>query len=263
MRRLLATVVIAVAFVVVSPLAGDAHFIWIETEPVAQPGTSHEINLYFGEPHEFLREEAGGLLDRHDALQAWVVDPAGEKRPLMLRKERNHFHTSFTPTRPGRHQIVASNENYPLRDVDGGATRAVFFARAQVLAFETGRISSRDREITEVLPYDIVPVTRHLDPVAGTITARRGQEVAVRLLANGQPVRQRRLQVHAPNGWIKEVSPTDAWGVTSFVPLWPGRYVVTLERDEPSGGELNGKKYLTISRRVSLVVIVEKDVRAP
>jgi hypothetical protein len=35
--------------------------------------------------------------------------------------------------------------------------------------------------------------------------------------------------------------------------------VVTLERDESEAGELNGRAYQTISRRVSLVVIVDKD----
>lgn len=56
---------------------------------------------------------------------------------------------------------------------------------------------------------------------------------------------------------IKEMRPSDSWGVTSFVPLWPGRYVIALERDEPSVGELQGRKYDTISQRVTFSFLVE------
>jgi hypothetical protein len=72
-----------------------------------------------------------------------------------------------------------------------------------------------------------------------------------------QPTARVRLQAQGPNGWIKEMRPSDSWGVTSFVPLWPGRYVIALERDEPSVGELQGRKYDTISQRVTFSFLVE------
>ena len=108
-----------------------------------KPDAPVEISLFYGEPHEFLREESPGNLDRHAGLQGWVVDLSGERSSLTLRKR------------------------------------------------------------------------------------------------------------------IKEMRPNDSWGVTGFAPLWPGRYVIALERDEPSVGELQGRKYDTISRRVTFSFLVE------
>jgi hypothetical protein len=132
-----------VALALSLPGMAQAHFIRIETESMGKPDTPVEISLFYGEPHEFLREESPGNLDRHAGRQAWVVDPSGERSSLTLRKG------------------------------------------------------------------------------------------------------------------IKEMRPSDSWGVTGFVPLWPGRYVIALERNEPSVGELQGRKYDTISQRVTFSFLVE------
>jgi len=258
MTRMIAVAAVLLGLALGAPAAASAHFIWIETDPKAPPGAPHEVSVYFGEPHEFLREEAGGLLDRHDALRAWVVDPRGEKIPLMLHEERNRFYGSFTPTRVGRHQVIALSAGHDVVDLtpyDRGLTKPIFYARAQFLVFEKTRLSEREPEIKELLDYDIVPVTRGLEPLTGSIATRPGHEVVVRLLSKGQPVVRRRLQVFGPNGWVKESQPTDSWGVTSFVPLWPGRYVVVLEREEKAAGDFQGKRYDVVSQRVTFSML--------
>jgi hypothetical protein len=242
------------------PRMAEAHFIWIEAEPVGKPDAPLEISLFYGEPHEFLREESPGNLDRHAGLQAWVVDPSGERTSLTLRKETNRFVTSFRPTRVGRHTILASSSDVAPVDLTAygkGTTRPVFFARSQFLVFEPGRLSERDRELGGLLEYDIVPVTQGIDPRAGTLAFLSGHELLVRFTTKTQPTARVRLQAQGPNGWIKEMRPSDSWGVTGFVPLWPGRYVIALERDEPSVGELQGRKYDTISQRVTFSFLVE------
>ena len=200
MPRLLALVLVVLALSL--PRMAQAHFIWIETESVGKPDTPVEIPLFYGEPHEFLREESPGNLDRHAGLQAWVVDPSGERS-------------------------------------------------------SPGRLSECDRELGGLLEYDIVPVTRGIDPRAGTLAFLPGHELLVRFTTKTQPTARVRLQAQGPNGWIKEMRPSDSWGVTGFVPLWPGRYVIALERDEPSVGELQGRKYDTISQRVTFSFLVE------
>ena len=258
MTRTIAVLAVLTALALGVPAAAHAHFIWIETDPKAAPGSAHGISIYFGEPHESLREEAGGLLDRHDALRAWIVDPAGERIALTLRKERNRFHGSFTPTRVGRHNVIALSDAHPVLDLtayERPPMRPVFYARTQFLVFAKGRLSEREPAIKELLDYDVVPVTRGPEPLSGSVATRAGHEVVIRLLSKGQPVVRRRLQVFGPNGWIKELQPTDAWGVASFVPLWPGRYVVALERDDKMPGELDGKRYETLSQRVTFSLL--------
>jgi hypothetical protein len=51
------------------PGMAQAHFIRIETESMGKPDTPVEISLFYGEPHEFLREESPGKLDRHAGRQ--------------------------------------------------------------------------------------------------------------------------------------------------------------------------------------------------
>ncbi len=243
-----------------APGRADAHFVWIETDPRGAPGKSQEVRVYFGEPHEFLREEAGGRLDQHDTLRAWVVDPKGEKSPLTLKKEQNRFSGTFTPRRVGRHNVIVTSDGHEVMDLtpyDRGLAKPLFYARAQFLAFESGRLSEREDEVKELLDYDIVPVTKGLDPLAGSIVARPGGEVALRLVSKGQPVARKRLQVFGPNGWVRELQPTDSWGVTTFVPLWTGRYVVVFDKEEKAAGDFGGKRYEAVSQRASFSLLVE------
>jgi hypothetical protein len=193
------------------PRMAEAHFIWIEAEPVGKPDAPLEISLFYGGPHEFLREESPGNLDRHAGLQAWVVDPSGERASLTLRKETNRFVTSFRPTRVGRHTIIASNTEVAPVDLTAhgkGTMRAVFCARSQFLVFERGRLSERGRELGGLLEYDIVPVTRGIDPRAGTLAILPGHELLVRFTTKTQPTA--RVQAQGPNAWIKETRPSDS-----------------------------------------------------
>ena len=159
----------------------------------------------------------------------------------------------------GRHNVIVTNAGHEVMDLrayEGVVTRPIFYARAQFLAYEKGRVSEREAEIKDLLDYDIVPVTRTLDPLSGSITVRPGHEVVVRFLARGQPLVRRRLQVLGPNGWVKELRPTDSWGVTQFVPLWSGWYVVAIERDEKTPGDFQGTPYDVTSLRVTLTLLV-------
>jgi hypothetical protein len=158
----------------------------------------------------------------------------------------------------GRHAIIASSTDVAPVDLTTygkGTMRAVFFARSQFLVFEPGRLSERDRELGGLLEYDIVPVTRGIDP-AGTLAFLPGHELLVRFTTKTQPTARVRLQAQGPNGWIKEMRPSDSWGVTSFVPLWPGRYIA-LERDGAKRGRAQGRKYDTVSQRVTFSFLVE------
>lgn len=246
-------------FAVLAAGAAEAHFIWIETEPAGQPGRSQAVLVYFGEPHEFLREEAGGRLDHHDGLRAWVTDPHGEKLELTLKKEQNRFVGAFTPKAVGRHNVVVTSLEHPvmdLREYDRPVVKPLFYARVQSMAFEAGRTSEREREITQFGDFDIVPVTRSLDPVRGSIVPRVGNEVVVRVVFRGRPLAKRRVNAFGPNGWIKELQPTDSWGVTSFVPLWPGRYVLVVSNDEKTPGRFGDRAYEVVEHRATLSVLV-------
>lgn len=242
------------------PLA-QAHFIWIETNLKGEPAKSQMVEIYFGEPHEFLREEAGGRLDQHDGIEAWTIGAKGEKTKLALRKGKNLFSGVITPQKVGRYNLIAKSLGHEVQDLtqsDGGIIRPLFFARTQFLSFEKGRVSEREEEIKEYLDLDIIPVTKSLDPLTGSIVPRAGDEFVVRVIFKGKPLAKKRVNAFGPNGWIKEMQSTDSWGVTSFAPLWPGRYVLQITHDEKAPGEFKGKSYETLNHRATLSLLVDK-----
>ena len=242
-------------------LPARAHFVWVEVSPHAEPGKEQRVEVFFGEPHESLREESGGRLDQHEGLRAWVVDPRGRRTELALRKERNRFAGAFTPALPGRYNVEVVSDRHPVQDLTefGGAiTRPLYQARAQTLSFEAGRVSEREAEPAQTLDLDVVPITRSLDLARGTIAPPAGGELVLRVIFKGKPLAKRRVIALGPNGWSRELPATDSFGATSFVPLWPGRYVVTVSSDEKQEGELRGARYQAIGYRATLSLLVEK-----
>ncbi|HEV8226721.1 MAG TPA: hypothetical protein VGQ74_06945 [Methylomirabilota bacterium] len=51
MRRLLVFAMVVLALSL--PRMAQAHFVWIEAEPVGKPDAPVEISLFYGEPHEY------------------------------------------------------------------------------------------------------------------------------------------------------------------------------------------------------------------
>lgn len=241
------------------PLTARAHFIWIESEPKGEPGKSHKVEIYFGEPHEFLREEAGGRLDQHDSIEAWAAAAKGEKINIALKKGVNLFSGAVILRAVGRYNIIAKSLGHEVQgsQSDRGTSRPLFFARGQFFSFERGRVSEREEEIKEHLDLDIIPVTKSLDPLIGSIVPKVGNEFVVRVIFKGKPVTRKRVNAFGSNGWIKELPSTDSWGVTSFVPLWPGRYVLQISQDEKAPGEFQGKSYDTLNYRATLTTLVD------
>ncbi len=64
--------------------------------------------------------------------------------------------------------------------------------------------------------------------------------------------------VHAPNGWDKELK-TDADGIVSFTPLWPGRYVLEMIHVEKTPGEFEGTAYEALRHRSTLALQVRAE----
>src|SRR3990172_134604 len=243
---------------ILRPITAQAHFIWIETNPKGEAGANHVVEIYFGEPHEFLREEAGGRLDQHDGIEAWALGPKKERTKIDLRKAINLFGGSVIPRNVGRYNLIAKSMGHEVQDLTPGrgASRPLFFARTQFLSFEEKRVSEREEEIKEHLDLDIIPVSKSLDSLSGSIIPKPGDEFVVRVIFKGKPLASQRVNAFGPNGWIKELPSTDSWGVTSFVPLWPGRYVLQISQDETAPAEFKGKRYETLNYRATFTMLV-------
>lgn len=243
-----------------TPSLAKAHYIWIETEPQSKPGEVQEVHFYYGEYHEFLREEAGGRLEEIDGIKAWVIDPDGKKIEVALAKEKNHFKGAISPKKAGRYNITASNLEREVVDWskhDIGIVRPTYYARTQFISFEKGRVSESEEEIKDFLELDIVPVTKFLDPLKETISPQVGEEVALRVFFKAKPLAEAKLSAYAFNGWLKELR-ADSGGITRFVPLWKGRYVIECIYLEKTPGEFKGKRYEAIRHRATFTIMVDE-----
>lgn len=251
---------IAITFFVVGgpcmPTA-SAHFIWLEAPPALARNSEPTVALYFGEYQEFLREEAGGRLDKMDGTKAWVVDPKGSRQELSLGKKGSRFVGVLNqPCLPGRYQVLAEHTELEVQDLtkrDLGIAKPHFHARTQFVCADDSWIGEREKEIAPTGGLDILLLTKGINLARGELTASLGTEMLVKIVFKGAPLVSQEFLVHSPLGWNKEIK-TDSQGIASFTPLWPGRYVLELLHVEKASGEFNGKAYQTIRHRATLTL---------
>jgi uncharacterized GH25 family protein len=241
-----------------------AHFMWIETEATARPGSEQPIRVYFGEYQEFLREEAGGRLDTIDGVTLRIVDPKRAATDVMLTKKGNYFEGMVPSCMPGRYAVVAEQSEAVVQDLtkyDMGIVKPKFHARTHFLCFEEGRVGEREPDVAAHQDLDVIPLSKGLNLAKGTLSYSPGGEIVVKVLFKGQPFASKHLLVHAPIGWDKELH-TDAQGIASFTPLWPGRYVFEAEHQEKTPGEFKGKPFEAVRHRGTLALQVVPDKAA-
>lgn len=239
--------------------AASAHFIWIETPTETEPKKPQPVALYFGEYQEFLREEAGGRLDAMEGATAWVIDPQGTRQALSLDKKTNHFlGTLNSSCLPGRYHVMAAHTEVEVKDMTKSNLDVVkpqFYARSQFVCVEATRLREPEKDIEQVAELDIIPLTKGINLVTGALAPQPGSEVVVQVSFKKQPLAKTALMVHSPLGWDKELR-TDAQGIASFIPLWPGRYVLELVHVEKAPGEFKGKPYNVVRHRATTTMEV-------
>lgn len=244
----------ALALLGVPPRTASAHYVWIELPDSIPIGKESQARLFFGEAHEFLREESGGRLDERAGLTASLSIPGGSKTKIPLTEKTNFFAGNFLPKKPGVFQITgidsASEVNAGGAYTNGMAYKPMFYARRQLVAFEKGRVSENPPAIGEPMELDILPVTRHLDPQTGSLSARAGEEVVMQVFFQGKPLVKAKVFAYSPQGWMKEMT-SDAQGLIRFKPLLRGLYIIDCVRLEKKNGMFKGKPFEAVRHRAT------------
>ena len=242
----------------------QAHFVWVEAEATAPAETGQPIKVYFGEYSEFLREEHGGRLDSIDGVTLRVQDPKRGKTDVPLTKQVNHFAGALSSCLPGRNAVVAEQAKAPVQDLrkhDLGIVKPMFYARTYFVCLEDGRVNEHDRDQSASLDLDLIPLTTGLNLATGRMSHVPGGEIVVKALFRGKVLPGTQVLVHAPIGWDKELK-TDADGMVSFTPLWPGRYVLEMIHVEKTPGEFEGAAYEALRHRSTLALPVKAERQA-
>ncbi len=239
----------------------QAHFVWVETEATAPSDQGQPVKVYFGEYAEFLREERGGRLDSIDGVTLRVQDSKRGKTEVPLQKQVNHFSGAVSSCLPGRNAVVVEQANAPVQDLrkhDLGIVKPMFYARTYFVCLEEGRVNEHERDQSTPLDLDLIPLTTGLNLATGRVSHVPGGEIVVKALFKGKFLPGTQVLVHAPIGWDKELK-TDADGMVSFTPLWPGRYVLEMIHVEKIPGEFEGAAYEALRHRSTLALQVRAE----
>lgn len=201
------------ALLAASP-AVRAHYLWLEAHPAGP-------RLYFGEYEDGVRERSGGRLDEIPGPVARTID--GQDVPLVRRAD-------YFGADPQAGGLVAEEGGYPVKDWSAhgvGVVKPRYYAR----------LSPDFRPAPPRLALDIVP-------------AGPGR---VAVWFRGAPLAEARIDVHAPNGWSRELR-TDKQGQATIETPWPGRYVLEVVHREAGRGEFGGKSFDAVRHRATLTV---------
>lgn len=185
----------------------QAHYLWLES---GQAGAS----LYYGEVDAQLKEKSPGKLDRIAAPQAFTADKA---KPVELHRHANHLAIASGKAVT----VLALEESVAVADLSKsnlGMAKSNYYARLG-LPLAAGATS----------------------PLALDITQGSKANSFI-LLYRGQPLKNAKLGVIAPNTWMQEHK-TDAQGAVEINTPWRGQYVVHVLHIDRTAGEFSGQQY--------------------
>lgn len=190
--------------------AAQAHYLWIES------GDSG-ARLYYGEAEVLLKEKSPGKLDSIKAPRAFVQDAAGVKASTMaVGRAAGYLTLGTAKDAPA---VLAVEDSLDVRDLSKyglGMAKSNYYARF-------GQ-----------------PGNAAASPLALDVQGRGANAFAV--LYRGQPLKDAKLEVIAPNTWMQEHS-TDAQGMVHINTPWRGQYVIHVLHVDKTPGEFAGSKY--------------------
>lgn len=198
----LMTVVLLSAMTTAIPV--QAHYLWIE--PVGE-----EAHLCFGEYENALREKSGGRLD------TIAMPEVADASRVAVGTERK---TDYLAVKAKAGQpLIAQEITMKVKDLrkhNIGIVKPMYYTR----------FAASESEGVSALTLDIQPVSKG----------------KVRVSLHGKPLAKAKLNIFAPNQWMREYETNDQGEVAIDTP-WPGLYVVEVVHVEPVKGEYQGDAY--------------------
>lgn len=229
-----------------APRQAEAHYLWIETQTASTP--SPKVRVYYGEFEEGLRETAGGRLDEVGTIQASVSGPGNSSRGLVCEKRGDHFEATIPEPLEAGYALVQLQElGRPVKDWrqhNIGIVKPNFYASALML--------TDGRHVADF--PETGPANR---TVLGIYPVHVGGELVLQVFFRDQALSKAKVNVHAPNGWSKELI-TDEGGRIRLTPPWPGQYVFEVIHLEKTPGAFQGVVYEAIRHRATFTWQTER-----
>ncbi|WP_112990455.1 DUF4198 domain-containing protein [Herminiimonas fonticola] len=215
------------AALLVSSVA-QAHYLWLESGKT-------DASLYYGEVDVQLREKSPGKLDRISGLQAFVPNGSDVK---SVNVNRTATHLGIASGKAST--VLALEESLAVADLTKhnlGMAKSNYYARlGQPLASGT----------TSPLVLDI---------------AQGSKANSFVLLYRGQPLKNAKLEVIAPNTWMQEHH-TNEQGIVEINTPWRGQYVMHVLHIDKTAGEFAGKPYDNLRNHLTYTFVKSKGANA-
>lgn len=200
-----------------------AHAIWIETAAVGKQGVAQTVKVYFG---EFGTEDISKASDWFADLSQFelqLIGPDGSKTNLPFKANDDHFAASFTPGADGVYSVV-------LHKIAG---EVYYGYRLDYMATAHVQVGSQRAFGQKTLPIALEPATASYEA---------GKAIDLSVLIDSTLSGEKEITVISPSTWTKKLYPDDKSGA-SFVPVWPGKYLVETTVTDKTKGAFNGKDY--------------------
>lgn len=184
----------------------EAHYLWIEP-------ANGEAHLCFGEYENALREKTGGRLDTIAMPEAQTN--GGQHLAVAMQRKADYLALAAKAGQP----LVAQEITMKVKDLrknNFGIVKPMYYTRFAVA----------EAEGASALALDIQPLGKG----------------SVRVSLHGKPLAKAKLNVFAPNQWLREYE-TDESGEAAVDTPWPGLYVLEVVHVEAGKGEYRGDAF--------------------
>lgn len=232
---------LSLLLLVISTTATFAHALWIETKATGTKGNQHEISIFFGEFSENEITKTDQWFSDLKDFTLTVVSPSKKEIKLKSTALENKFQAFFTPEEEGLYTVIM---HHTVKDLYG--TMVLDYnssASIQVGNKTTEKTASHNSNKISIFAEN-------------TATFKQNSKITATASYNSAIAKEQKIKVIAPNGWEKELW-TNEKGEFSFIPIWPGNYMIEFSQTEKTSGEHNGKKYEEIWKMATYEIVVK------
>ncbi len=254
---------IAILMMLVYTSLTFAHFPYLRISPKLLVGEQAVFHIYFGEfgltPEKGLKWYQGEYLNGFKAF----VNIHGENNysAIELNASEESLSGKFNLPRAGIYQIVAFNEELPVKDLTKygyGITK-----RYKYLRVATEATSYKEKQIGNIntqpfMEYDIIPY--YSKGGYGNYTSYKpfwyaGEKVYARLFINKKIAVGKEVKIVGPDRWYV-IAKTNKKGEFSFTPYRAGQYYAVFKEIKNETGVYKDKEYETKYYNVILTLTV-------
>lgn len=222
---------------VFSALFANAHAVWIETALKGTKNKAQDVHVYLGEYAANERDSVVNWFSNMKDVKLFVTTPGGAREEIALKANGRTLDGSFTPAAEGTYTLSISHTVATVY----GETKIEYYATATVVV---GKES--ESRLSGVTGLSIVPASE--EPKG---------PVPVTVYKDKSPVADAKVEVIAPDGWVKELK-SDAKGATSFTPVVAGTYMLEASVNEKSSGTHENQPYKSVAHIVTHCITVKK-----